>query len=336
MSFSIIVPVYNSELTIRRCLESLQNQSFSDFEAILINDGSQDNSGDICKALAESDTRFKYVEQENRGVSAARNVGIQSAEGDFIVFLDSDDSYESEYLQSFYEVIQSNPNCDNYWCGYRSVSENSGECDILLWCNESVDIVSEKRSRIMDFQRKELFAPLWNKVFRREIVEEYHLRMDEAVSLGEDLLFNYAYLDACREQICIINQPLYCYTKSENGSLNTRYRENLKELYETLDESSLPYLVKWGVSDNQLSSFYQGVLWHYVHVLHNTYRLENRMSSAEKLKYNLSVMSDARFQISLKKAGKCLHPLYRFAYWMRSWYAVMLLDSLARWKGRGK
>lgn len=332
MFFSVIVPVYNAESSISRCLESLRNQSFPDFEAILVDDGSTDASGEICRAAAASDVRFVYVGQDNRGVSAARNAGIQMAKGEYITFLDSDDAYSVEYLQSFFDVIHRYPECDHYLCGYKCVLENGNEHAVRIWKPDSNKVSLSDRSRIMDIHGRELLAPLWNKAFRRAVVEERHLRMDESLSLGEDLLFNYAYLDSCGTQIVLLNQPLYSYSVSENDSLNRRYRANLKDIYEKLDETTFSYLGKWRVDDDQIAAYYRGVFWHYDHVLHNTYRTENTSSAIEKLRFNRSVMEGEGFHRALKYAASSVHPAYRAAYRMRSWRAVMLLDYLVNTK----
>lgn len=114
MKFSVIIPVYNAEQTLERCLRSVQIQNFSDFEAIIVDDGSADQSAAIVRKYAETDHRFRYVYQKNQGVSAARNYGISKAVGEFIVFLDSDDQYKQDYLQQFNKLIAEYPECDHF------------------------------------------------------------------------------------------------------------------------------------------------------------------------------------------------------------------------------
>lgn len=102
---SIIVPVYNTEEYIRQCLDSILNQTYQNFECLLINDGSSDNSSDICREYVAKDTRFRYFKKENGGVSSARNLGIELSEGDYITFIDSDDWVDSDYLEVLYSAI---------------------------------------------------------------------------------------------------------------------------------------------------------------------------------------------------------------------------------------
>lgn len=104
-TFSIIVPVYNVEQYLENCINSVLNQSFRNFQLILVDDGSKDSSGEICDRFAQKDSRVKVIHKPNAGVSAARNTGIDIATGQFICFIDSDDWIESEYLQKIVDEI---------------------------------------------------------------------------------------------------------------------------------------------------------------------------------------------------------------------------------------
>ena len=103
---SIIVPIYNVENYLRHCLDSIQKQTYQNFECLLINDGSPDNSADICREYVSKDSRFRYFEKENGGVSSARNLGIEHSKGQYITFIDSDDWVESDYLDVLYKVLK--------------------------------------------------------------------------------------------------------------------------------------------------------------------------------------------------------------------------------------
>lgn len=102
---SVIVPIYNVENYLRMCLDSIQNQTYKNFECLLINDGSPDNSAEICREYVAKDSRFRYFEKENGGVSSARNLGIERSEGVYITFVDSDDWVEPDYLEVLYSII---------------------------------------------------------------------------------------------------------------------------------------------------------------------------------------------------------------------------------------
>ena len=107
-SISVIVPVYNTETYLHACIESIVNQSFVDFDLILVDDGSTDGSGQVCDAEASKDKRIRVIHKENEGVSVARNTGIECARSKWITFIDSDDTVEKDYLKVLYQKAQSN------------------------------------------------------------------------------------------------------------------------------------------------------------------------------------------------------------------------------------
>ena len=102
---SIIVPIYNVENYLRQCLDSIMGQTYKNFECLLINDGSPDHSADICREYVSKDSRFRYFEKENGGVSSARNLGIEYSKGEYITFIDSDDWVDSDYLEALYTTL---------------------------------------------------------------------------------------------------------------------------------------------------------------------------------------------------------------------------------------
>lgn len=227
MFFSIIIPVYNAEKTIKRCLDSVLEQGFEDFEVILVNDGSLDNSSIICQQYADRDSRVKYIEQNNKGVSEARNTGIKVAEGKYLCFLDSDAVYYKYYLKTFYKVILKYPQVDNYWCRYDCL-----ELDEDYKKKESpIDFVEEVsfwgKDTIMSLHEKALDGAPWNKIYRRTTVVDNNICFDKNVSLGEDMMFNYDYLDKTSNKIVLIDVPIYGYYCGSMNSLNN----NLGKIY---------------------------------------------------------------------------------------------------------
>ena len=334
MKFSIVIPAYNAEKTLGACLQSVQEQTFSDFEAIIVNDGSTDGTHLVAAQFTQEDSRFHYIRQENQGVSATRNHAITAAKGEFVVFLDSDDRYDRNYLQEFYEMISAHPNCDHFWCGFRSVTPCGRDLGCTGWLKDDGRYYIHDRAQIMDLHERTLDAALWNKAYRRKILEDHGIRMDESMSLGEDLLFNFAYLDACRPQIVINNRPMYLYTKAENGTLDSKFRPDLKEIYEIMNGQLLAYLQRWNVSQTQLTKYYNSVFYTLERVLYNTYRPECTMTSAEKRRYNHLLLKSDQFQTVLKRTNCRIHPIYRWAYQMNCWDLVMVLDGLVNLKKR--
>lgn len=334
MKFSIVIPAYNAEKTLGACLESVRRQTFPDFEAIIVNDGSIDKTHSVAVPFLRTDSRFRYICQENQGVSAARNRAITEAKGEFIVFLDSDDRYDRDYLQEFHAMILAHPDCDHFWCGFRSITPNGEDLGCTVWSDDSDRYDIRDRAQIMDFHEKSLDAALWNKAYRREILKAHEIYMDRTMSLGEDLLFNFAYLDVSKPQIVMNNSPMYLYTKAENGTLDSKYRPDLKETYETINNQLLLYLQRWGVSSAQMTKFYNSVFFAWERVLYNTYRPESTMTPVQRRRFNREILKSSYFRDNFKKTSCYIHPLYRRAYKMGSWDLVRLLDNLITMKKR--
>ena len=177
MFFSIILPIFNAENTLENSLRSIKNQTFWDYEVLMIDDGSTDTSEAICRKYAEEDIRFKYYKRTNQGVSATRNYGLKLAQGEFISFIDSDDLYETGYLEEFYQLIKKYPDADNFWSGFR-VSHQSLDCSSegeIHVSSHSNDISIQTRKQIMSLHEQWLDSTLWNKVYRKSIIEHNNL-----------------------------------------------------------------------------------------------------------------------------------------------------------------
>lgn len=200
---SIIVPVYNAESSIADCIDSIINQSFDDWELLLINDGSSDNSGEICEEYSKKDSRIRTIHKENGGVSSARNEGLKFANGDYISFIDADDEIECEFLKSLNEqtstdLIIGGFTSDN---GFSFRPEACCSCDL----SGNTDLIKNLISTPYY-----LDSP-WGKLFNRQIIQENDLRFDPSLRLSEDTLFCYRYLATCKS-ITIVNESLYHYS----------------------------------------------------------------------------------------------------------------------------
>lgn len=215
---SIIVPVYNAEKTIGRCIESILNQEYTDFELILIDDGSTDGSSILCDVYAEKDERIRVVHKENSGVSDSRNMALDMAQGTYLQFLDADDWITPNATRAFVETaIGANADMvisDFYRVVDRRISQKGSidEEGILTRC--------EFAEQMMENPADFYYGVLWNKFYKREIVEKYRLRMDKDISWCEDFMFNLEYLRHAN-YIYVIQLPLYYYVKTK-GSLATQ------------------------------------------------------------------------------------------------------------------
>lgn len=212
---SMIVPVYNAEKTIDRCVSSILNQTYKDFELILLDDGSTDTSGAVCDACAEKDARIRVVHKENSGVSDTRNQGIAMAEGEYLQFLDSDDWITPEATSLFVRAA-TEYRCDMVIADfYRVIGERvSQKGDIEEeGMMDRADYAVNMMQKPADFY----YGVLWNKFYKRSIIERYQLKMDSAVSWCEDFMFNLEYVRHVNS-IYALKVPVYYYVKTK-GSL---------------------------------------------------------------------------------------------------------------------
>lgn len=212
---SIIVPVHNAQATLERCVNSIIHQEFTEFEVLLVDDGSTDASGAICDAFAAKDERVTVLHKENSGVSDARNLGLSRAKGTYLQFVDSDDWITPDATKRFVKTAEE-AHCDLVIADfYRVVGKRlspKGNID------EAGPFSRERyAAHMMENPADFYYGVLWNKLFRREIVEKYGLRMDPSVSWCEDFMFNLEYIRHAKV-FCSIQIPLYYYVKTK-GSL---------------------------------------------------------------------------------------------------------------------
>ena len=189
---SVIVPVYNAEKSLCRCIDSILTQTYQDFELLLIDDGSKDSSGAICDSYAAKDSRIKVFHKPNGGVSSARNLGIDNAQGEWLTFVDADDWVEENFLSSF-DLVE-NKGIDlivgNYKVQGSSVSISQAGYDYPsgLGARHISNVKQQLKGRLADLS----FIVSWGKLFLRSVVGD--LRFDESLRLGEDCCFVYVYL----------------------------------------------------------------------------------------------------------------------------------------------
>lgn len=206
---SIIVPVYKVEQYIRRCLDSIVAQTFTDWECLLIDDGSPDESGKICDEYAERDARFRVFHKENGGVSSARNLGLEEAKGEWICFVDSDDWIEYNYLPidinelEIFDIIELSNSCHSI-----------GDVELL------------NSSRVVSFYSDKFRYELWARLFKSNIINS--LRFVESIKIGEDILFLLSYLPKVKT-LKSVKGGLYNYYINDSSVMNKPNISLIKE-----------------------------------------------------------------------------------------------------------
>lgn len=246
---SIIIPVYNAEFYLRQCIESLIAQTFEDWEAILVNDGSKDGSLAICQEYAARDNRIKMIDKPNGGPSSARNRGLDEAQGEYVYFMDADDWIETKFLENFVRNAVATKRCcyeneDNDY-GYdiifqgfvREFSDGRKEKSFAMDVDTSL---MSKEEIICRLYKEHVYGWSWCKLFRREIIEKHHIRFDESLRLWEDELFTSQFLQYA-ESVRTVNSHQYHYIYYSNSLMQTN-NTYLKRLFlsERMNEALTP------------------------------------------------------------------------------------------------
>ncbi len=231
---SIIVPVYNSEKYLESTINSILNQNFSDFELILVNDGSSDNSAKICETFKNTNAKIKVINQENLGVSEARNAGIKAASGQYIQFVDSDDFIHPDMSKTLINCIKSHK-ADIVICGYLKFDQNN-QSKVISMPDKIYTSIKDFANDIMLFSKTWLLNTPTNKIYCTKIIKDNNIYFDKNFNLGEDLLFNCEYL---KHSNLIINlkEPLYNYVCNINSLTHEKHQnfyENQKIIYTQL------------------------------------------------------------------------------------------------------
>lgn len=232
LKISIIVPVYKVEQYLSRCIDSILNQTFQDFELILVDDGSPDNCGEICNKYALKDNRIKVIHKENGGLSDARNVGLDIATGEYISFVDSDDVVHPQMYTRLYDLIQ-RTGAEIAQCEYvrfdkeiefQSLSEDAEE--IICTNVEALDLLIESNRFV---------PPVWNKLYKRELFS--NIRFPKG-KIHEDEYTTYKLFYEANK-IAYLNLPMYYYFINDSGIMRNLNVEHKFHWIEAIEERNL-------------------------------------------------------------------------------------------------
>ena len=242
---SIIVPVYNGEKSIERCLRSIQNQSYTNIDVIVVNDGSTDHTEKVIKKYVEEDARFHYIKKDNTGVSDSRNIGMASAKGEYFQFVDGDDWLVKRATEEFVRTAQLY-DCDMV------ISDFYRVCGRKIMVKGHIDMGPViTRTKFAEYLMKApanfYYGVLWNKFFKADIIRKFSLVCDTDLDWCEDFRFNLEYLQYVGN-VGVIDRPLYYYVKTKGSLVDTqagslqltiktkrKLFDYYKELYQALD-----------------------------------------------------------------------------------------------------
>lgn len=226
---SVIVPIYKVEKYIDRCVESILAQSFTDFELILVDDGSPDNCPQICDEYAKKDSRIKVVHKQNGGLSDARNAGIDVAKGEWLAFIDSDDYVHEDYLGSLYNAAAEN-GADLAICDFVRVNDDEN----VIEKDHSFDgLVTEDKNTLFEYMYSNWrIRPAWNKLYKKEIFSELRFAFGK---IHEDEFAIHHVLYNCRKAV-IIKDGLYYYRIRQNSIMTTESPKSILDGFEAIIE----------------------------------------------------------------------------------------------------
>lgn len=215
---SIIVPLYNSELYLAKCIESILIQNFKNFELILINDGSTDKSGTICATYEKKDSRIKVFHQTNKGVSSARNKGIQESIGKYLCFIDSDDWVHKKYLEGFNLDLDTELQVQNLYMWH----EKQDELVAITFSKFGLFDLDSIPMFLEEAEEKQLIRSCYIKLFKLKIIKDNNILFDPNISYCEDYIFVMRYMNYV-STVSVLNEHKYYYAKRENSSLTQSY-----------------------------------------------------------------------------------------------------------------
>lgn len=247
---SIIVPIYNVSAFLHECIDSILSQTFTDFELILVDDGSTDDCGKICDSYAKSDSRIKVIHKENGGVVSARKSGLEIAKGKYAGYVDGDDWIDSRMYEHMIHYIQKY-NCDMVMCDVehenKSVPFSSGSTiqDInggFYDRTKLEKLIFPKMLYNGNFYEFGVYPVVWNKLYKREKLINHQMEVDNNIRTGEDVACVYPYLLECDSIYFTENMSLYHYRRSRNqmtSAYDSSFFKSFKALYHFLSESDV-------------------------------------------------------------------------------------------------
>ena len=298
---SIIVPVYNVERYLKKCVDCILAQTYADFELILVDDGSPDRCGLICEEYKKVDERVRVIHKENGGLSSARNAGMDIAKGEFYLFCDSDDYVAPEWCEHFIENVK--PEKDNYIFGGIVTARIQAGITTL---DESNTLVLKRTYPVSDFLKLQVKSQIgfaWNVLYYADVIRQHGLRFSADVII-EDLPFNLEYLKYMKE-LTGTGIADYYYIQDERVTLSKKYYPNNFRRWQEKYQITMDYSESQ-ISNDQKEEFRRIVstnyLYPFLQSLDNTFDHRNMQSFRQKLQYNDSVVKSKAFQSCLKYA----------------------------------
>lgn len=326
-TISIIIPVYNAASNLDKLVNSVISQTFKSWELILVNDGSTDKTLQLLEQYAKIDDRIKIFTQDNKGPSAARNLGIKNVSGTYLTFIDADDEVKTNYLEQLIKPIQENENIDLVCAGYYELNEFY-PAGIPL--HDFADSMNEKTIHRETFLKnifKGLTGVLWAKLFKTSIIKEKQIQMPENLKLSEDLIFVIRYAKNI-EKIALVFENIYYYNRLSDIGITRKLDKSF--INNILDFNNLvlaEFFLEKETLQKQLKS-------RTVHLL--VKMLKDQATSPENLKLH-QLLIDQKFdaailQVPLPKTDKIFIKLIQRKYYVFAIWQLKFINYLRKIK----
>jgi glycosyltransferase involved in cell wall biosynthesis len=313
MMISIIIPIYNSEKFLKDCINSVLNQNYNDFELLLVNDGSIDRSGQICDSFALTDVRIKVFHKVNSGVSSARNHGLSKAKGDYIIFIDSDDTIKEGLLNHSFNKLSNN------------------NIDVLLYTLHSLDnrnleesfVILDKFEALSKLSAFKLPTSLWLGVYSRNIL--FNLKLDENIHFYEDFEYQSRVFSIC-DFIGVSNYCFYTY-KNNHNSANNKSNISGKVLtcLNIVEKNEISAIY----SHDELISLHVFFLFKCIFYALKSEYVDNNMSLmfTKLIRKKILIIILSKYNISYKLISFFIFMDFRIAYFLFAKYYKRVLKS---------
>lgn len=300
---SVIVPIYNKEFYLKRCISSIVHQSYHNLQIILVDDGSTDSSRDICRYYQTQDFRIEVIEQENLGVSIARNRGIEQAKGEYVIFVDADDYIDSDYIMQLVNVQKKYPDylivCsvnDNKQLPFPSYDKEKNKWEI--------------KDDLAEVLANGFISSIWNKLFRLNLIKKHNIKFNEKINFGEDGLFCLDYIALNNlQEIYLQKSVSYHYEIKVKHSLSMGYHRNMYKMVCMLNSKIAKMTLQYHILDN--SEVYYQLLKNIESALLD-YFCGSRDGLLVKIKKCNRVLRSDRYRFYSKKAQPAMSDIRKY------------------------
>ncbi|MCB6480160.1 glycosyltransferase [Streptococcus parasanguinis] len=323
MKYSVIIPVYNVEKYIDRCLKSIISQNYDDLEIIVIDNGSTDSSGSICDTYASEYSNISAYHIENHGVGSARNFGLAKAQGEFICFVDADDYLEGNLFSDVESQLDSQLDL-LVFSYYNSIEQNLSEItrSAKILPTEGKKDKSDFIALFQELCLTDMMYTVWNKIYRRKFLEEHQI-VFESYELGEDVRFNlnvYQHVNT----VFLVKSCYYVYISGRVDSAMGQYNPNRMN-YQLEELGKVDQLMtSWNIHDDQFIEQIKARI-----LMSNIQNISKQKMSLSKKRYYVEVLCRNQEMIALlKKTTSPLHPLVRQLLHFRMYLTVIFLKKL--------